>query len=157
MGWRVKEAELWMVEPRRELIARFSNQAVSLMPYSQGGEVESEVIYVGKGKSDADYNGKNVKGKLVFAVGGGGSEVHRQAVLKRGASGVIVGPSDREDRLQYPDLIEVYRLSPSGEERGRTRFGFALSRRQTKELLSLFESRWKQSFSTETCLCSRLK
>ena len=143
VGWRVKEAELWMVEPRRELLARFSDQAVSLMPYSQGGEVESEVIYVGKGKSDADYKGKNVKGKLVFAVGGKGSEVHRQAVLKRGASGVIVGPSDREDRLQYPDLIEVYRLSPSGEERGKTRFGFALSRRQEKELLSMFESRKK--------------
>ena len=143
VGWRVKEAELWMVEPRRELLARFSDQAVSLMPYSQGCEVESEVIYVGKGKSDADYKGKNVKGKLVFAVGGKGSEVHRQAVLKRGASGVIVGPSDREDRLQYPDLIEVYRLSPSGEERGKTRFGFALSRRQEKELLSMFESRKK--------------
>ncbi len=140
VGWKVKEAELWLVEPRRELIARFSDQAVSLMPYSQGGEVESEVIYVGKGKSDADYKGKNVTGKLVFAAGGKGSEVHRQAVLKRGASGVIVGPSDREDRLQYPDLIEVYRLSPSGEEREKTRFGFALSRRQEKELLSLFES-----------------
>ena len=69
MGWRVKEAELWMVEPRRELIARFSDQAVSLMPYSQGGEVESEVIYVGKGKSDADYKGKNVKGKPGKAMG----------------------------------------------------------------------------------------
>jgi hypothetical protein len=143
VGWRVKEAELWMVEPRRELLARFSDQAVSLMPYSQGAEVESEVIYVGKGKSDADYKGKNVKGKLVFAIGGGGSEVHRQAVLKRGASGVIVGPSDREDRLQYPELIEVYRLSPSGEEREKTRFGFALSRRQEKKLLSLFGSRKK--------------
>jgi len=140
VGWRVKEAELWLVEPRRELLARFSDQAVSLMPYSQGGKVESEVIYVGKGKSDADYEGKNVKGKLVFAVGGRGSEVHRQAVLKRGASGVIVGPSDREDRLQYPDLIEVYRLSPSGEEREKTKFGFALSRRQEKEFISLFES-----------------
>ena len=140
VGWRVKEAELWMVKPTRKLIARYSDQAVSLMPYSQGGEVESEVIYVGKGKSDADYEGKNVKGKLVFAVGGGGSEVHRQAVLKRGASGVIVGPSDTEHRLQFPDLIEVNRLSPTGEERKKTGFGFALSRRQEKELLSLFNA-----------------
>jgi aminopeptidase-like protein len=140
VGWRVKEAELWMVKPREKLIARFSDQAVSLMPYSQGGEVEAEVIFVGKGKSDADYQGKNVKGKLVFAVGGNGSLVHRQAVLKRGAAGVIVGPSDREDRLQYPDLIELNRLSPTGEERVQTGFGFALSRRQEKELLSLFEA-----------------
>ncbi len=140
VGWRVKDAELWMVKPRKKLIARFSNQAVSLMPYSQGARVESEVIFVGQGKSDSDYQGKKVKGKLVFAVGGNGSAVHRQAVLNRGAVGVIVGPSDREDRLEFPDLIEVSRLSPTGEERAKTGFGFALSRRQEKELLSLFES-----------------
>lgn len=140
VGWRVREAELWMVKPRKKLISRFSDQAVSLMPYSQGSEVESEVIFVGKGKSDEDYKGKNVKGKLVFAVDGNGSAVHRQAVLNRGAAGVIVGPSDREDRLEFPDLIELYRLSPTGEERAKTGFGFALSRRQEKELLSLFES-----------------
>ncbi|MDH5406580.1 MAG: DUF4910 domain-containing protein, partial [Candidatus Aminicenantes bacterium] len=140
VGWRVKEAELWLVEPYKKLLARYSDQAVSLMPYSQGGEVESEVIYVGGGKSDADYKDKDVKGKLVFATGGGGSAVHRQAVLNRGASGVIVGPSDREDRLQYPDLIEVNRLSPTGEEREKTGFGFALSRRQEKELVSLFKA-----------------
>ena len=140
VGWRVKEAELWLVEPYQKLLARYSDQAVSLMPYSKGGEVESEVIYVGAGKSDADYKNIDVKGKLVFAIGGGGSAVHRQAVLKRGATGVIVGPSDREDRLQYPDLIEVNRLSPTGEEREKTGFGFALSRRQEKELLSLFKA-----------------
>ena len=140
VGWRVKGAELWLVKPREKLIARFSDQAVSLMPYSQGGEVESEVIYVGRGKSDADYENENVEGKLVFAVGGGGSQVHRQAVLKRGAAGVIVGPSDREDRLQFPDLIEVNRISPSGEEREKAGFGFALSRRQEKELLSLIRA-----------------
>ncbi len=140
VGWRVKEAELWMVKPRNKLIARFSNQAVSLMPYSQGADVESEVVFVGQGKSNSDYEGKKVQGKMVFALGGNGSAVHRQAVLRRGAAGVIVGPSDREDRLEFPDLIEVSRLSPTGEERAKTGFGFALSRRQEKELLSLFES-----------------
>lgn len=139
VGWRVKGAELWLLEPHKRLLARFSDQAVSLMPYSQGGEVESEVVYVGKGKSAADYKDKDVKGKLVFATGGGGSEIHRQAVINRGALGVIVGPSDREDRLQFPDLIEVNRLSPKGKERDKTGFGFALSRRQEKEILSFFQ------------------
>jgi hypothetical protein len=134
VGWRVKGAELWLVEPYKKLLARYSDQAVSLMPYSQGGEVESEVVYVGKGKSDEDYKDKEVKGKLVFATGGGGSRVHRQAVLNRGALGVIVGPSDREDRLQFPNLIEVNRLSPKGEEVEKTRFGFALSTRKRNSL-----------------------
>jgi len=140
LGWKVKEAELWMKEPEERLISRFSDQAVSLMPYSNGGSVESEVVFVGEGKSDADYENKNVSGKVVFAIGGDGDRVHRKAVLERGAAGVIIGPADRDDRLQYPDLIEVYRISISGEEKSEAGFGFALSRRQTKELLSIIKS-----------------
>jgi hypothetical protein len=140
MGWRVKEAELWLLEPTKTLISRYSDQAVSLMPYSQGGTTEAEVIFVGQGKSDKDYEGLDVKGKIVFARGGGGATVHRMAVLKRGALGVVVGPSDREERDKYVDLIEVNRLAPSAEEVANTRFGFSLSRRQERELLSLIQS-----------------
>ncbi|MGD8539578.1 MAG: DUF4910 domain-containing protein [Candidatus Aminicenantes bacterium] len=140
VGWRVKEAELWLLEPTKKLYARYSDQAVSLMPYSQGGRVEAGVVFVGEGKSDKDYEGIDVKDKIVFARGGGGSVVHREAVLKRGAAGIIVGPSDREDRLQFADLIEVNRLYPTGEEVKDTKFGFALSRRQERELLSYIQS-----------------
>jgi len=139
VGWRAKEAELWLVEPEKKLIARFSEEAVSLMPYSQGREIEAEVIFVGQGKSAEDYDNKDIADKIVFALGGGGARVHREAVLNRGAAGVIVGPSDREDRLPFADLIEVNRLSPNGEERDKTGFGFSLSRRQVRELLSYFE------------------
>lgn len=139
VGWRAEEAELWLLEPEERLLTRFSDQAVSLMPYSQGGEAESEVVCVGEGKSDEDYEGKDVEGRLVFALGGDGGRVHREAVIKRGAAGVVVGPSRREDRLEYPDLVEVSRLSPKGEEVPRVGFGFALSRRQAEELLSYFE------------------
>ena len=142
-GWRVKEAELWLLEPQKKFLARFSDQALSLMPYSQGGEVEAEVIYVGEGKSDDDYKDKDVKGKLVFASGGGGNQVHLQAVLKRGAAGIIVGPSYREDRLEYPDLIEKNSLSPTRKGKAKTGFGFSISRRQEKELLSFFKAKKK--------------
>ena len=138
VGWKVREAELWLVEPDKKLIARYSDQAVSLMPYSQGREIETEVVFVGQGKSAADYENKNVKDKIVFAVGGGGSRVHREAVLNRGAAGIVVGPSVRRERLEFPDLIEVNRISPTGEERGKTGFGFSLSRRQEQELLFYF-------------------
>ena len=145
VGWRIKEAELWLLEPEKKLFTRFSDQALSVMEYSNGGQVESEVIHVGKGTSDADYEGKDIKGKLVFATAGPGGlgaspgyEVHHQAVLRRGAAGIIVGPSAREDRLQYADMLEDSRLSPKGEDRRNAGFGFAISRRQEKELLSYF-------------------
>jgi aminopeptidase YwaD len=140
VGWKVEEAELWLLEPEKKLIARYSDQAVSLMPYSQGREIETDVVFVGQGKSAADYENKDVKDKIVFALGGGGSQVHREAVLNREAAGVVVGPSDRVDRIGFGDLIEVNRLSPSGDERENTGFGFSLSRRQEQELLSYFES-----------------
>ena len=139
IGWRVGEAELWLLEPEERLLARFSDLAVSLMPYSKGGEAESEVVFVGGGKKDEDYEGVDVKGKLVFAVGGNGTKVHREAVIKRGAAGVIVGPTVRADRLDYPDLVEVSRLSPKKEEVKDAGFGFALSMKQAKELESYFE------------------
>ncbi|MFC2164758.1 DUF4910 domain-containing protein [Acidobacteriota bacterium] len=140
IGWRVKEAELWLVEPVKKLVARFSDQAVSLMPYSQGGEVEADVVFVGEGKAAQDYQDKDIKEKLVFAVGGGGTRVHRLAAMEREAAGVIVGPSNREYRLPYVDLIELNRLSFKGKERDKARFGFSLSRRQTQEILSYFQA-----------------
>jgi len=139
-GWKVREAELWLKEPRKKLISRYTEQPVSLMHYSKGCDLETELVYVGPGKDDADYEGKDVKGKIAFAVGGDGHKVHSEAVLKRGAIGVIVGPSDREDRLQYPDLIEHVRLSPTAEEVDRAGFGFSLSKRQENELMSIVKS-----------------
>ena len=140
VGWRVKGAKLWLVEPGTELLADFSHIAVSLMAYSNGGRAEAEVVYVGEGTSDDDYENIDVKGKIVFATGGQGDIVHRKAVLERGAVGVVVGPWDREDRMDYPDLIELKRLYFSGEEREKAGWGFSLSRRQTNRLLRFFES-----------------
>ncbi len=140
VGWKVKEAELWLIEPEKKLISRFSDQAVSLMPYSQGRKIEAEVIFVGQGKSAEDYENKDVEDKIVFALSGDGARVHREAVLNRGAAGVLVGPSMGEERLGFVDLIEVNRLFPTGEEREKTGFGFSLSRRQEQELLSYFEA-----------------
>jgi hypothetical protein len=140
VGWKVQEAELWLVEPEKKLISRFSDQAVSLMPYSQRREIETDVIFVGQGKSAEDYQNKDIRDKIVFALGGGGSRVHREAVLKRGAAGIVVGPSGREDRLEFADLIEVNRLSPTGQEREKTGFGFSLSRRQEQDLLAYFKA-----------------
>jgi aminopeptidase-like protein len=139
-GWRVNEAELWVGDSRNELLTRYTDQPTSLMHYSKGCNLDSELVYVGKGKTEKDYAGRDVKGKIVFACGGDGYKVHREAVLKRGAAGVVVGPSDRGDRLKYPDLIEVYRLSPTGDELDKVGFGFSISKRMEGELLKKFES-----------------
>jgi aminopeptidase YwaD len=136
VGWKVRDAELWMVEPHRDLLARYSDVAVSLMPYSNGGKAAGELIDVGRGISDKDYEGKDVRGKFVLA-NGPGSSVHRHAVIKRGALGVVCYPSGRETRKAYPDLIEMERLSPTGEERSKITFGFSISQRQADRIKAL--------------------
>lgn len=140
IGWRVKGASLYLTQPRSQLLADFSHLAVSLMAYSNGGEAEAAVVYVGDGNSDEDYDGLEVEGKIVFAMGGDGSGVHRKAVLERGALGVVVGPSRRINRMDYPDLVELKRLSFSGDERENAGWGFSLNRRQAESLLRMFES-----------------
>jgi aminopeptidase-like protein len=149
VGWRVRSAKLWIVEPEWELIADFSHQAVSLMPYSSGASDQAEVVYVGEGKSDKDYDEIDVKGKIVFATGGNGDMVHKKAVLERKAVGVVVGPSNREDRMEFADLVEMYRLSPTGEERAHTKWGFALSQRQANHLLKLIQGKEKVVMKAE--------
>lgn len=140
VGWRVKGARLCLTEPRNQLLADFSHTAVSLMAYSNGGEAEADVVYVGDGKSDENYAGLDVEGKIVFATGGNGSGVHREAVLERGALGVVVGPSGRLTRMDYPDLVELSRLSFGGDEREDAGWGFSLTRRQTESLIRMVES-----------------
>ena len=139
VGWRVKGAELRMVKPYEKLLCRFSDIAVSLMPYSNKADVTAELIDVGRGTSPSDYEGKDVKGKIVFATGPGGT-VHREAVIRRGAVGVVCAPSGREDRLTFPDLFEMHRLMPKGEERAKAGFGFALSEREAREIRRLLAS-----------------
>ena len=149
IGWRVKSAKLWMVEPQNELIADFSNVAASLMAYSNGGQNEADVVYVGEGRSAKDYEGIEVRDQIVFATGGFINDVHQLAIFERGAVGIVVGPSNRDDRLEYPDLVELKRLYFGGEEKNKAVWGFSLSRRQTTQLLRLFKSGIKVRMKAE--------
>lgn len=141
VGWTVKGAELRLVEPSEHLLARFSDIPQSLHTFSKGtprGGVTAELVDVGKGVSDKDYAGKKVKGKFVLATGRG-TIVHREAVLKRGAAGVITDGLSYEfagvrESTDIPDAHAYQGIWPSAAETKRVKFGFSLSRRQGNEL-----------------------
>ena len=133
VGSSVEEAELWLLKPEKKLLARYSDVALSLMPYSNRSHAVGLVVDVGRGDRDQDYEGVDVRGKIVLA-NGNGENVHRRAVIERGALGILVTPSGRPDRQDYPDLLEMHRLAPRGEERAKTTFGFSLSERQSREI-----------------------
>ncbi len=141
VGWTVKSAELHLVEPEEKLIARFEDIPQSLHTFSNATPKEgitAELVDVGSGTKSADYEGKDVKGKIILATGRAGP-VHKQAVYERGAAGVITDtityetPGVRES-LDIPDAHAYQGIWPTAEEIDKVTFGFSLSKRQGTEL-----------------------
>lgn len=134
-GWDIEAAELRMVEPRDELITRWTDLPISVMTYSNAGEATAEVLWVGRGDSPSDYDGVDVEGKIVLCTGYGG-DVHRLAVLEHDALAVACYLDDERSR-RHPDLVRYTGMWPRPGEEEDTTFGFNLSRRQGEALREL--------------------
>ena len=137
-GWDMESAELRMVEPYDERIVGYPEVAMSLITYSNPGDVTAEVVWVGSGTSDGDYVGKDVVGKFVLATGYGG-DVHRNAVLKHGASAVVVFLDDDRAK-EYPDMLAYTGMWPLTEELEHVTFGFNITNRQGERLRDMLLS-----------------
>src|SRR5262245_58301521 len=97
MGWDMLGGELWVeaapgqkdFTPLR--LCRYSDVPMCVSTYSKGGEFKGELLDVGAGTGDRDYEGKEVRGKVALAHGYA-AEVVRAAIIKRGAVGVLIHP-----------------------------------------------------------------
>jgi len=99
--WEVKEVEEvkeksasggrsgeWQVTSGEKKIASYSAEPVVLAEDSESADVGAELVDVGTGTSDADYAGKDVKGKIVLVSASPGT-VQDLAVGKFGAAGMV--------------------------------------------------------------------
>ena len=104
-AWDADFAELW--EQRQdgntwvdgERIASWEARPIVLAQDSASGEAAAELIDVGAGTADGDYQGKDVRGQLVLASSQPGA-VYELAVDKRGAAGIasyVQAPKIRSD------------------------------------------------------------
>jgi hypothetical protein len=137
-GWDISWGELRMLEPYEERIVGYPEIAMSVMTYSNPGDVTAELVWVGVGTSDDDYKGKDVAGKIALATGYGG-DVHRLAVLKYGAKAVVCFLDD-DRAMEHPDIVQYTGMWPRTEELGRVTFGFNISKRQGEKLKGLLLS-----------------
>ncbi len=128
IGWRAKNAELWMVSPEKERLCSYEEIPLTLVKHSNSADVEAELVDVGTGIGDESYEGKDVAGKIVLATEYTGS-VMREAVLKRGALGVVTWYPP-ETRPGYPDMIRYTAIWPTWEEKDKIGFGFNVSKLQ---------------------------
>src|SRR5277367_3304166 len=75
-------------EKHEELLASFKAEPVVLAEDSESADVTAELVDIGSGTSDADYAGKDVKGKIVLVSASPGA-VQDLAVGKLGAAGIV--------------------------------------------------------------------
>ncbi|MES2128511.1 MAG: DUF4910 domain-containing protein [Pseudomonadota bacterium] len=131
LGWNPHDARLDEVAPQARPIASFPQLPVALADYSQDADVTAELVDVGAGTSAKDYEGRDVKGRIVIA-SGALPAVHRMAVEQRGALGFL---SDFPNQTTAwsgddPDLVRWGHLSPYET---KNRFAFMLSKRQSRD------------------------
>lgn len=107
-GWSATSGEAWIVDPAEKLAA-YADVAVSIADHSRTTHVAAELVDVGAGVAAKDYEGRDVKGRIVLASGGVGT-AHREAVWKRGALGVLSHMTNRPDAADAPDQVAWGRL-----------------------------------------------
>jgi hypothetical protein len=150
MGWDMRAGELWVEGVKTEgvagaqnnafkpiMLCRYADVPMCVSTYSKGGEWSGELVEVGSGTSDANYQGVDVRGKVALA-SGYAANVVREAVIKHGAVGVVIYPS-AQDRPDHPDLVRYNGIWPRAEELDKTSGGFQISRNQYDMLKSLMQ------------------
>lgn len=88
LGWTVETGQLWEVGPQHLLLGDWATDPIRLADYSHTADVEAALVDVGDGSHDSDYNGKEVRGKIVLA-DGVLTRVQALAVVKYGAAGIV--------------------------------------------------------------------
>jgi aminopeptidase YwaD len=88
LAWTVEEARLWEIRPQHILLGDWKTDPIHLADYSHSADVETELVDVGKGASEADYSGKDVRGKIVLA-DGVLARVQELAIAQHGAVGIV--------------------------------------------------------------------
>ncbi|MBZ5507938.1 MAG: DUF4910 domain-containing protein [Acidobacteriia bacterium] len=141
MGWDMRGGELWIEgvagakDFKPVMLCRYADVPMCVSTYSRGGDWSGELVDVGSGASEANYQNVDVRGKVALA-SGYAANVVREAVLKHGALGVVIYPS-AADRPDHPDMIRYNGIWPRAEELEKTSGGFQISRNQYDMIKSL--------------------
>ena len=114
-GWSCRAGTAWLVEPEELKLADYGEVAVSIADRSQTTHASAELVYVGPGEEDRDYEGKDVKGRIVLA-SGALATVMRDAVWKRGALGILSSLTNRSEAFDAPDQVAWAQLPAEAKD-----------------------------------------
>ncbi len=132
--WDAESAELWLTKPELRKLADLKEIPACLCSGSVTNDVTAGLVYVGPGRRESDYAGKDVKGKIVL-VNGAPEMARRLAVEKFGALGLIGSASSHPEH--DPDQVGWNSIRVSEDE--QPTFAFMISERQQNELRDALE------------------
>ncbi len=135
--WDAEFAELWELRERdgawvrEHRLASWEAMPLSLAQDSESGEATADLVDVGAGTTDADYAGKEVRGRIVLASSQPG-EVARFAVERHGAVG-IVSYAQNQRTAWWGENENLVRWGHLGTFAPRPSFAFMVSLKQARE------------------------
>jgi hypothetical protein len=103
-AWSCRSGEAWLLDPLPVKLADYGEVAVSIADSSRTTHATADLVDVGAGVSPEDYEGREVRGRVVLASGSLGAVV-REAVWRRGALGVLSYQTNRPLDLDAPDQV----------------------------------------------------
>lgn len=134
-GWTCRSAEAWLIDGEgadagESKIASYAEVATSIADNSRPADVTAELVDAGWGDKASDYDGKDVRGKIVLARGDLAA-VMEQAVWKRGALGILSWASSRLAPLadSADQVAWLHVPIEDGPKAAKTTFAFVLSAR----------------------------
>ena len=131
-GWRVDAGALDEVTPHPRRIISTDDVRLAVADNSESADITAALVDVGPGAQPRDYEGKDVKGRLVLCDANPGV-CHRLAVEERGAVGLVSYNSNQVSAWwrDDADLIRWGHLDARGR---RNTFAIMISLREARAL-----------------------
>jgi len=124
--WNVHSGEAWIVEPEITKLGDTLESPLRVATNSRSADVTAELVDVGTGTAEADYQGRHVEGKIVLG-SGSAQAVHALAVWKFGAEGVIAYAPQRP---YFPDQAALTSIPYRSDDGKDGTFAFILTQRE---------------------------
>ena len=114
-AWSCRSGTAWLLEPEEVKLADYGEVAVSIADRSRTTHAAADLVNVGPGEEPRDYEGRDVKGRIVLASGALAS-VMREAVWKRGALGILSSLTNRPEAFDAPDQVAWAQIPAEAKE-----------------------------------------
>ncbi|MBU2598083.1 MAG: DUF4910 domain-containing protein [Actinobacteria bacterium] len=148
--WDASEANLYIIEPERyrKKLADYNDLKISLIQRSASTECEAEIVILEDGENISDYEGIDVKGKIVLTKGDI-RIIYYLAIEKFGAIGIIFdGIKEVKPIRHRMDIPDAVQYSSFWWHKGDKKcFGFVLSPKEGERLRELIRERIKNNKS----------